>query len=76
MNKKKYSDYIKFIAFILCFVGIPLGMAFTGYYYTFQSNKSILEKKLSNEINAFYTKLGYREVKRDKEFVYYLKELD
>lgn len=57
MNKNKYSDYIKFIAFILCFVGIPLGMAFTGYYYTFQSNKSILEKKLSNEINAFYTKL-------------------
>ena len=26
--------------------------------------------------NAFYTKLGYREVKRDKEFVYYQKELD
>ena len=26
--------------------------------------------------NAFYTKLGYREVKRDEEFVYYQKELD
>ena len=26
--------------------------------------------------NAFYTKLGYHEVKRDKEFVYYQKELD
>ena len=26
--------------------------------------------------NAFYTKLGYREVKRDKEFAYYQKELD
>ena len=26
--------------------------------------------------NAFYTKLGYCEVKRDKEFVYYQKELD
>ena len=26
--------------------------------------------------NAFYTKLGYREVKRDKESVYYQKELD
>ena len=25
--------------------------------------------------NAFYTKLGYREVKRDKEFAYYQKEL-
>ena len=24
--------------------------------------------------NAFYTKLGYREVKRDKEFAYYQKE--
>ena len=26
--------------------------------------------------NAFYTKLGYREVKRDKGFAYYQKELD
>ena len=26
--------------------------------------------------NAFYTKLGYREVKRDKEFAYYEKECD
>ena len=26
--------------------------------------------------NAFYTKLGYCEVKRDKESVYYQKELD
>ena len=26
--------------------------------------------------NAFYTKLGYSEVKRDKEFAYYQKELD
>ena len=26
--------------------------------------------------NAFYTKLGYREVKRDHEFAYYQKELD
>ena len=26
--------------------------------------------------NAFYTKLGYREVKRDEGFVYYQKELD
>lgn len=26
--------------------------------------------------NAFYTKLGYREVKRDKEFAYYQKECD
>ena len=25
--------------------------------------------------NAFYTKLGYREVKRDAEFAYYQKEL-
>ena len=25
--------------------------------------------------NAFYTKLGYREVKRDEEFAYYQKEL-
>ena len=26
--------------------------------------------------NAFYTKLGYREVKRDEEFAYYQKEVD
>ena len=26
--------------------------------------------------NAFYTKLGYREVKRDQEFAYYQKELN
>ena len=26
--------------------------------------------------NAFYIKLGYREVKRDEEFAYYQKELD
>ena len=26
--------------------------------------------------NAFYTKLGYREVKRDEGFVYYQKELN
>ena len=26
--------------------------------------------------NAFYTKLGYHEVKRDEEFAYYQKELD
>ena len=26
--------------------------------------------------NAFYTKLGYREVERDVEFAYYQKELD
>ena len=26
--------------------------------------------------NAFYTKLGYREVKRDAEFAYYQKECD
>ena len=25
--------------------------------------------------NSFYTKLGYKEVKRDKEFVYYSKKL-
>ena len=26
--------------------------------------------------NTFYTKLGYREVKRDEEFAYYQKEFD
>ena len=26
--------------------------------------------------NAFYKKLGYCEVKRDEEFIYYQKELD
>ena len=36
-----------------------------------------LDTPLWNErTNAFYTKLGYSEVKRDKEFAYYQKELD
>ena len=36
-----------------------------------------LETPLWNvRTNAFYTKLGYSEVKRDKEFAYYQKELD
>lgn len=25
--------------------------------------------------NAFYTKLGYKEIKRDKEFVFYSKQV-
>ena len=36
-----------------------------------------LDTPLWNErTNAFYTKLGYREVKRDEEFAYYQKVLD
>ena len=31
---------------------------------------------ISYSPNAFYKKLGYSEVKRDKEFAYYQKELD
>jgi RimJ/RimL family protein N-acetyltransferase len=35
-----------------------------------------LDTSLCNvRTNAFYTKLGYSEVKRDKEFAYYQKEL-
>ena len=39
--------------------------------------KIMLDTPLWNvRTNAFYTKLGYREVKRDLAFAYYQKELD
>lgn len=57
MSRAKIYDYIKFIAFVLCFAGIPLTLVITGYYYTWIQNKSIFEKSLSREIGAFYTKL-------------------
>ena len=39
-------------------------------------NKIKLDTPLWNvRTNAFYTKLGYREVRRDDEFAYYQKEL-
>lgn len=57
MNKTKLYDYIKFIAFVVCFAGIPFAIVITGYYYTWIQNKSIFEKNLSREINAFFTRL-------------------
>ena len=30
----------------------------------------------NSRTNRFYTKLGYTEVKRDREFIYYLKRVD
>ena len=57
MSRAKLYDYIKFIAFVLCFAGIPLAIVITGYYYTWIQNISIFEKNLSRDISAFYTKL-------------------
>ena len=57
MSRAKLYDYIKFIAFVFCFAGIPLALIIAGYYYTWIHNKRIFEKSLSREINAFYTKL-------------------
>ena len=57
MSKVKLYNYIKLIAFVLCFAGIPLAMVITGYYYTYIQNINIFKKNISSEINAFYTKL-------------------
>ena len=57
MSRAKLYKYIEFIAFALCFAGIPLAMVITGYYYTWIQNRSIFEKNLSREISAFYTRL-------------------
>ena len=35
----------------------------------------VLDTPIRNRrMNAFYTKLGYTEVRRDKEFIYYSKK--
>ena len=57
MNKTKLYDYLKFIVFVVCFAGIPFAIVITGYYYTWIQNKSIFEKNISREINAFFTRL-------------------
>ncbi len=57
MNMEKLYKYIKFIAFVLCFAGIPLALVIAGFYYTLNQNKSIFEKSVSREISAFYTRL-------------------
>ena len=46
MSRAKLYKYIEFIAFALCFAGIPLAMVITGYYYTWIQNRSIFEKNL------------------------------
>ena len=55
--------------------GITLMKMVETYYSGIKKIK--LDTPLWNvRTNAFYTKLGYREVKRDKEFAYYQKECD
>ena len=55
--------------------GISLVKMVETYYPGIKTIK--LDTPLWNvRTNAFYTKLGYREVKRDEEFAYYQKEWD
>ena len=70
MKKEKFSDFIKFIAFVFCFVCIPLVMVFVGYFYTGEQNRRLFENKLSHEISAFYTKL--EPFSEPQMFWYYL----
>ena len=55
--------------------GISLMELVESYYPSVK--KIVLDTPLWNvRTNDFYKKLGYSEVKRDKEFAYYQKELD
>ena len=55
--------------------GLSLMKMVENYYSGIKKIK--LDTPLWNvRTNAFYAKLGYREVKRDEEFAYYQKELD
>ena len=55
--------------------GLSLMKMVEGYYPGIK--KIQLDTPLWNvRTNAFYTKLGYCEVRRDEEFAYYEKELD
>ena len=55
--------------------GLSLMKMVESYYFGIKKIK--LDTPLWNvRTNAFYTKLGYYEVKRDGEFAYYQKELD
>ena len=55
--------------------GLSLMKMVEAYYSGIKKIK--LDTPLWNvRTNAFYTKLGYREVERDEEFAYYQKEMD
>ena len=55
--------------------GLSLMKMVESYYFGIKKIK--LDTPLWNvRTNAFYTKLGYREVKRDDGFAYYQQELD
>ena len=55
--------------------GISLMKMVEAYYPSIKKIK--LDTPIWNvRTNAFYTKLGYREMKRDEEFAYYQKERD
>ncbi|MBQ2592794.1 MAG: SpoIIE family protein phosphatase [Candidatus Riflebacteria bacterium] len=70
MSKAKLYNYIKFLAFVLCFAGIPLAMTITGYYHTWVQNRNIFEKNISREISAFYTRLEL--LAEQQKFWYFL----
>ena len=57
MNKQRFYDLLKFVAFVICFAGIPLGMMIFGYFHTKNVNRENFVKNLTSNISAFYTKL-------------------
>ncbi|MBP5470406.1 MAG: hypothetical protein J6Z11_14305, partial [Candidatus Riflebacteria bacterium] len=70
MNRAKLIDYLKLIAFVLCFAGIPLAMVIAGYYYTLIKNNNIYEKSVFREISNYYTRL--ESISDQEKFWYYL----
>lgn len=57
MNKQRFYDLLKFVTFVICFAGIPLGMMIFGYFHTKNVNRENFVKNLTSNISAFYTKL-------------------
>ena len=70
MKKHTFYNFTKYVFFILCFIGIPTALLFTGYYYTRQQNIKNFEKDLFREINAFYTR--FDTIEDPQKFWYYL----
>ena len=79
LNKDSSSLYIGRIFIDPIHYRKGYGLSLMKMIETFYPNikKIKLDTPLWNtRTNAFYKKLGYDEVKRDNEFVYYQKELD
>ena len=79
LSENKESLYVGRI-FVDCIYhkkvyGITLMQLVETYYSSIKKIK--LDTPLWNvRTNAFYTKLGYREVKRDEQFAYYQKDFE